>query len=156
MVTPSASHGTAASENSSTLKPNSASLHSSQPHVTPLTNCFSFHGTSPHSDNLHVTGSTGFFKFIFCLLQGQNIPAKLTKGNMTPITMPMNQPFATASRPFLFHMSLEAATSQKLHNPGKRTSMKVIFWVFFFKAVYLNGENKTMVINTIIIKSDEC
>lgn len=61
-VAPGTSQGIAASEHSPSLRPNSPStpLDSSQPHLTPLTNCFSFCRTSPHSDDLHVTGFTGF------------------------------------------------------------------------------------------------
>lgn len=57
-VAPSTSQGMAAS-----LRPNSPSAPpgSSQPHLTPLMNCFSFHRTSPHSDDWPVTGFTGFF-----------------------------------------------------------------------------------------------
>lgn len=36
-------------------------------------------------------------------MQEQNTPEEVTQRKMTPITLPMNQPFATANRTLLFH-----------------------------------------------------
>lgn len=82
MVTPSASQGMAASENSSTLKLNSTSLHSSWPHLTPLMSCFSFHWTSPQ-----VTQTTcillvllDFLNLFFVYCRGKIYPRSWQKG----------------------------------------------------------------------------